>query len=354
MEMEVVVRVPPAGGDMFNFGSPCSSHYLSAPSTPFSSVSAPTSPSSHAFNFFRLDDIDVPIGSPSAVPFRWEEKPGIPKSPDCSADQDFEFHCTRHSSFSKSSLSADELFHGGKIKPLKPPPGLQSNISSPRSPHNPRLSPRKTKSNNIDMNINDDPFEAALMKETLSHRSNYELVDSQNNKNRGRTDKISYDISPNFARKQTRSLSPFRISSEAPFHGDDDNSLAGVDAGKSKSSSFLSAISFSKTNRKWRLRDLLFRSASEGHVTEKADKLRSTYVVMSEKLDDDVKISSFRSTDSGGPRMHFTAANRAVSEELMKKKSFLPNKRGFLGRCLRFNRSGMQEISRGIGSLTRG
>lgn len=202
------------------------------------------------------------------------------------------------------------------------------------------------------MNINNDPFEAALIKETLSHRSNYDLVDSHNNNNRGRTGKISY-ISSNFARKQTRSLSPFRISSETTLHEDDNNSLAGVGAKKSKSSSFLSAISFSKTNRKWRLRDLLFRSASEGRATEKADKLRSTYVVMSEKLDDNVKISSFRSADGGGPRMHFTAANRAVSEEL-KKKSSLPNKSGFLGRCLRFNRSGMQEISRGIGPLTRG
>lgn len=97
----------------------------------------------------------------------------------------------------------------------------------------------------------------------------------------------------------------------------------------------------------------MFRSASEGRATEKADNLRSTYVVMSEKLDDDMKISSFRSEDSGGSRMRFTAANRAVSEEL-KKKSFLPNKPSFLGRCLRFNRSGMQEISRGIGSVTRG
>ncbi|KGN61730.1 uncharacterized protein LOC101210068 [Cucumis sativus] len=348
--MEVVVRAPPAGADIFNFGSPCSSHYLSAPSTPFSSLSAPTSPSSLGFNFFRLDhDVDVPIGSPSAVPFGWEEKPGIPKSPDCAAsstDHGFEFHCSRHSFFSKPSLSADELFHAGKIKPLKPPPGFQSNVSSPKSPHNLRLSPRKTKSNIDTKNINDDPFEAALVKETHRQRINYELIDSNNNNEiiRGRTDKIAY-ISSNFARKQTRSLSPFRLSSESALHEDSTR--------KSKSSSFLSAISFSKTNRKWRLRDLLFRSASEGRATEKADNLRSTYVVMSEKLDDDMKISSFRSEDSGGSRMRFTAANRAVSEEL-KKKSFLPNKPSFLGRCLRFNRSGMQEISRGIGSLTRG
>lgn len=183
------------------------------------------------------------------------------------------------------------------------------------------------------------------MKETLSHGSNYELDDYSHN-NRGRRDKISY-ISSNFARKPTRSLSPFRIASETALDGDDDNSLAGAGAGKSKSSSFLSAISFSKANRKWRLRDLLFRSASEGRATEKADKLRSTYVVMSEKMDDDVKISSFRSVDGCGSRLRFMPANRAVSEELKKKP-------GLLGRCLRFNRSGMQEISRGIGSLTRG
>ncbi|XP_023513132.1 uncharacterized protein LOC111786489 [Cucurbita pepo subsp. pepo] len=337
--MEVAVGVSPAG-DLFNFGSPCSSHYLSAPSTPFSSLSAPTSPSSLAVNFFRHDD-DVPIGSPSAVPFRWEEKPGIPKSPNCSAEQDFEFDFSRQSLCTKASLSADELFVGGKIRPLKPPPGFQSNMSSPRSPHNSRISPRKTK-NSSDMNINDDPFEAALMKETLNHRTNYELADKQS-KNRGRTEEISY-ISSNFDRKPTRSVSPYRISSRTPIHGDGDSCTV---AGKSKSLSFLSAISFSKANRKWRLRDLLFRSTSEGRATEKADKLRSTYVVMSERMENDVKISSFRSADSVGPRRHFTAANRTVSEEFMKKRSFL-------GRCLRFNRSGMQEISRDIGSLTRG
>lgn len=99
---------------------------------------------------------------------------------------------------------------------------------------------------------------------------------------------------------------------------------------------------------------MLFRSASEGRATEKAEKLRSTYVVMSGKMDDDGNISSFRSADGGGSRMYFSAADRAVSEEWTKKKSSLPNKPGFLGRCLRFNRSGVQEISRDIGSLTRG
>ncbi|XP_023007514.1 uncharacterized protein LOC111499980 isoform X2 [Cucurbita maxima] len=269
--MEVVVRVPPAA-DIFNIGgSPCSSHYLSAPTSP-----------SHAFNFFSFDDDDVPIGSPSAVPFGWEEKPGIPKSPKSSGtDQDFEFDFTSQS-FSKASLSADELFDGGKIKPLKLPPGFQSKMWSPRPP-------RKAESSI------DDPFEAALMKETAPDG--------------GTTDQISY------------------ISSQTALDGDDGGSLAAA-AVKSKS-----AISFSKANKRWRLRDLLFRSASEGRSTAKADKLRSTYVVISENMDNDVKISSFRSADGGDSRFHSTAANRTVSEELMMtKKRLLPIKPGFLGR----------------------
>ncbi|XP_023534273.1 uncharacterized protein LOC111795878 [Cucurbita pepo subsp. pepo] len=270
--MEVVVRVPPAA-DIFNIGgSPCSSHYLSAPTSP-----------SHAFNFFSFDEDgdDVPIGSPSAVPFGWEEKPGIPKSPKSSGtDQDFEFDFTSQS-FSKASLSADELFDGGKIKPLKLPPGFQSKMWSPTPP-------RKAESGI------DDPFEAALMKETA--------LDG------GTTDQISY------------------ISSQTALDGDDGGSLAAPVKSKS-------AISFSKANKRWRLRDFLFRSASEGRSTAKADKLRSTYVVISENMDNDVKISSFRSADGGDSRFHSTAANRTVSEELMMtKKRLLPIKPGFLGR----------------------
>jgi hypothetical protein len=109
---------------------------------------------------------------------------------------------------------------------------------------------------------------------------------------------------------------------------------------------------------------LLFRSASEGSRTTSCNDPLTKYSVLSKKeVAEDVKNSSFRSTDSigssrrrSGPisahEVHYTV-NRAVSEE-MKRKTFLPYKQGLLG-CLGFNRAAsVHEISRGVRSLTRG
>jgi hypothetical protein len=125
-----------------------------------------------------------------------------------------------------------------------------------------------------------------------------------------------------------------------------------------------SFLSFTKGYRKWRIRDfLLFRSASEGRANEK-DPLRK-YTALSKKsvaaAEDDVRNSSFRSTESSGSfsrrrgpvsahELHYTL-NRAATEE-MRKKTFLPYKRGLLG-CLGSNHHRMDQISRGIGSLPR-
>lgn len=131
----------------------------------------------------------------------------------------------------------------------------------------------------------------------------------------------------------------------------------------SYTSSFLSAISFSsKGYKKWKLKDLLlFRSASEGRATGK-NPLTKYEALSKREVTEDVKNASFRSTESSvgsssrrraqvsAHELHYTV-NRAVSEE-MKRKTFLPYKQGLLG-CLGFN-PGMHEISRGIGSLTRG
>ncbi|KAE8010177.1 hypothetical protein FH972_006567 [Carpinus fangiana] len=102
----------------------------------------------------------IPRKSASSVPFNWEEKPGIPKSRPTSngennndsddgdgdgVGEDFEFNFSGQ--LERTSVSADELFDGGKIRPLKPPPQLRvgagangsgSNVSSPRSPKSPR------------------------------------------------------------------------------------------------------------------------------------------------------------------------------------------------------------------------
>lgn len=393
MEMEVVVPVP--NPMEFNFESACSSPYMTAPSSPqrFGNLffSAPTSPTRATAFYSDLrqlslieDDIN-PRYSSSSIPFKWEEKPGIPK---CTArlpihnnhdSQDFEFDFSGQLDI--ASLSAEELFDGGKIRPLKPPPRLHTDcdssssyLTSPRSPRS-RISqgkklvqdalssPRQRK--------DFDPFSAAIEE---TRKKCYEInrePKREEEEKRGRGRRSS--PTSGFLRKGTRSLSPLRVSDIAIDAGDNSSMEKTVsptakvidDAKPSAYSSILSAISFSKGYRKWRLKDfLLFRSASEGRATSK-DPLRK-YAVLSKKsiVADDVKNLSFRSTESVGSvssrrrgpvsahEMHYTT-NRAVSEE-MRKKTVLPYKHGLLG-CLGFNHGiGMQEMSRSLGSWTRG
>lgn len=101
---------------------------------------------------------------------------------------------------------------------------------------------------------------------------------------------------------------------------------------------------------KLKLKDLLlFRSISEGH--------KEKYGMIRKRYNEDVKNSSFRSTESGGSvssrrrvsahEWHYTA-NRAAAEE-MRKKTFLPYKRGLLG-CLGFHAPVVHELSKGFGS----
>ncbi|MBA0877524.1 hypothetical protein Goshw_022700 [Gossypium schwendimanii] len=341
MDMEVVVPVPLD----FNFDSACSSPYMTAPSTPqrFGNgssffFSAPTSPTR--------------ASSSVAVPFEWEEKPGFPKMNDFNGGiekednthggggegcEDFEFDFSGQ--LERTSLSAEELFDGGKIRPLKPPPGF-SELSS----YSPK-SPRSFRKKDI------DPFETAIEK---SRRRS--AVEPKITTQRGR--ETTSSSSSSYVHKKSRSLSPFRVSDHTMF--EQDQTTASSTNPKSYMSSILSAISFSKGNRKWKLKDLLlFRSASEGRATSK-DSFKK-YAVLSKKEAEDVKSWSFRSTESVGSsskrrgpvsahELHYTA-NRAVSEE-MRRKTFLPYKQGLLG-CLGFN-PGIHEVSRGIMSFTRG
>ncbi|PON35848.1 hypothetical protein PanWU01x14_332940 [Parasponia andersonii] len=409
MEMEVVVPVPPAD---FNFDSACSSPYMTAPSSPqrFGNFffSAPTSPARVSAAVYGVDlslisgaGRDIPTrNSASSIPFKWEETPGVPKGKtrndinsdrnnNDNDDQDFEFDFSGQ--LEKTSLSAaDELFDGGKIRPLKPPPRLQvrtdgsgnydsgpSTTSSPRSPRS-RISqgkkmvqevlmaPRRKKEEDF------DPFTTAI-EEARKKQNQEEDQLGREKSARGRGNSAT-----NHGRKGTRSLSPMRVS-DALLFGPEENSSrfsgkivpdtnSPTSNSKSAYSSILSAISFAKDYRKWKLRDLLlFRSASEGRASSASESLRK-YDVLSKKtaaaVADDVRNSSFRSTDSVGSvssrrrtgppvsahELHYTV-NRAVSEE-MKKKTFLPYKQGLLG-CLGFN-PGVHEISRSFGSLSRG
>ncbi|KAF9622661.1 hypothetical protein IFM89_032582 [Coptis chinensis] len=358
--MEVIV-VPVSSTD-FNFDSACSSPYISAPSSPkrFGEhyFSAPTSPSRVSvfyrdFNNFSFIDRSSSRGgngsnsNSSVIPYDWEEKPGTPKGNNTERNEDdddddgggvvddFEFGFSGQ--LDRDSLTADELFDGGKIKPLKPPPRLQlssndygtqkSSVSSPRSPRSPisqgkkmireAFSPKQRK--------DVDPFAVAI------EQSRQGVVLEQQ---RGR-ERVSVSVSststststkPTSNHKKTRSLSPFRTSSF-------ENTKPNASNSKPTSSS----------SRKWSFKDLLlFRSASEGRASDR-DPLRK-YSVLS-KRNEDVKNSSFRSTDSSGSgsgsirrvpvsahELHYKS-NRAVSEE-MKRKTYLPYKHGLLFGCL--------------------
>lgn len=334
--------IPSTAGGEFNFDSACTSPYVSAPSSPprlgnyF--FSAPTSPT-RAATFYRDftdhfplsadTETDTDTGPSSTIPFNWEEKPGTPKSKHNTQynyehdDADFAFDFSRQ--LERPSLSADELFDGGKIKPLKPPPGFtetRNRNDSPKSPKN-RL---KEALSPLQKMKDFDPF-AAAMEETRRENSNDQLEGTNQ-----RGGEKTYNSSNSSIRgKGSRPLSPVN----------------------SKQSSFVNSNSTSTWYSKWKLKDLLlFRSASEGH--------KDKYAILKKNQNEDVRNSSFRSTDSGGSmssrrgkgrvsahEWHYTV-NRAAAEE-MRRKTFLPYKSGLLG-CLGFNIPVVHELSKGFGS----
>ncbi|KAJ0024761.1 hypothetical protein Pint_08845 [Pistacia integerrima] len=304
----------------FEFNSVRSSPYLSAPTSPkrFGDdvffTSAPTSPS-------RISQF-------------YKEKPGTPKSQSPTRattttdnEDDFAFNFSEEKE--KESLTAEELFDGGKIRPLKPPPRLQlddystlkSPLLSPRSPRSPIsqgkkiirqvFSPRSRK--------DVDPFAAAV-----------ENTRNQTQNERGRESRVP-DSSKSSSRRATRSLSPFRVSAY-PWEEEEKQQQQQQATKQSSFNSKSSSSSSKSSSRKWRLRDfLLFRSASEGRSTDKEPKYRALF-----KKNEDMKNSSFRSTDSSAEgqvsahELHYTK-NKAASENL-KKRTFLPYKHGILGR----------------------
>lgn len=345
----------------FNLDSACTTPYMSAPSSPNGTpnfyYSAPASPSA----FFRGGE---PLSGVSVVPFNWEEKPGIPKSHISTAtsstygdaeedeldDTDFAFDFSGH--LERASLPADELFDGGKIKPLKPPPRFQYDqnrpLDSPKSPRSPKRFMREAFSPKIRAKTPEvDPFTTAL-----EHTRNEGV---QENGRRGRERVINTSRN----KSSSRSLSPYRVS-DLLFDPETNQEKAGKD---SSSSSTFSSFWY----KKWKIKDLLlFRSASESRAKDKEEQLKK-YSQLKKPRQDDVKNSSFRSTDSvgsgssrrrsGAPisahELHYTV-NRKFSEE-MRKRTSLPYRQGFLG-CLGFHPT-VPEISKGLnptGSSSRG
>ncbi|KAL2537368.1 hypothetical protein Fot_18759 [Forsythia ovata] len=312
MEVEVMIPSPPVE---FNFDSASTSPYITAPSSPqrFGTFfySAPTSPTRISALYSDFNNCGAAAATGCV---------------DTTSNEDTDFAFDFSGQLEKSSLSADELFDGGKIKPLKPSPRLQYENKPPDSPKSTRspknFSPRHRKKEF-------DPFAAGLKqtswKENIQESS-----------------------------RRTKSLTPFRVS-DLLFDADN-NEAKNSSAVSSSSSPNSSIFSASSWYRKWKIKDLLlFRSASESRATE-----LKNYQVLKKNCHQDhdmIKNCSFRSTDSVGSgssrrrsgqpsisahELHYTV-NRAVSEE-MKKRTYLPYKQGLLG-CLGFNPSG--SLSRG-------
>lgn len=354
---------PPAAA--FDFDSATTTPYLSATSSPQRYAnffySAPTSPTRISAFYGGGGD-----SSPSAIPFHWEEKPGLPKSHLTTAtssnygdaddqeldDADFAFDFSGH--LERASLPADELFHGGKIKPLKPPPRFHYDqnrpLESPKSPRSPRkivqaFSPRHRAKDF-------DPF-AAAMEQTRKEGGT-------GTDRRGRERNSNPSSSRERNKGSSRSLSPFRVSDLLfdPETIQEDESQSKNSTPSNNTTSLFSSSSFSSFwYKKWKIKDLLlFRSASESRAKDK-EQLKK-YSQLKKTRDADVENSSFRSTDSvgsvssrrrSGPpisahELHYTV-NRAFSEE-MRKRTTLPYKQGLLG-CLGFNPT-VPEISKGV------
>ncbi|KAJ1392281.1 hypothetical protein SESBI_35925 [Sesbania bispinosa] len=137
MEMEVVVPMGVSAPVDFNFDSNCSTPYMTAPSSPqrFGNLffSAPTSPTRISPFFHQINDFPSSSVSPVSSVLDHNNK-------SFSNDDDFEFNFSGN--LERASLSAaDELFDGGKIRALKPPPRLQSGDGE-ISPASGTLSPK--------------------------------------------------------------------------------------------------------------------------------------------------------------------------------------------------------------------
>lgn len=308
------VLIPGQNNMDFDINTPKSPGLFAAPSSPTHNedyyFSAPATPRQISQFYREFDEFLIKNSMEevrrssvsSSVPFDWEEKPGTPKALNVNEDE-FAFDVSQE--IETLSLTADELFDGGKIRPLKPPPSRQ------KTPE----------------------------------------------RERGRERSVSSLSSSRSIHRATRSLSPLRVS-EYPWEEcynihQQPHPSTNIKPALTQSTSTLSSTSL-KGYKKWRLKDLfLFRSASEGRATDKypIKKYASLF-----KKHDDLKSSSFRSIDSPissskrrGPisahEMHYTM-NRAVSEDL-KKKTFLPYKQGILGR-LAFNPA-VHAIANGFG-----
>ncbi|RDX73422.1 hypothetical protein CR513_46978, partial [Mucuna pruriens] len=302
--MEVVTSSPSRSPSMdpFDFDRARISPYLSAPSSPkrfgfgeYYYLSAPTSPSRF---FTDFDDSS----------YYWEHQHDPRKN---KGDDGFAFSVTGESE--NPSRSAEELFQGGKIKPLM----KEENLSeSAKSPLLPVAQPKRSSAIGQGKKAILEAFSPKKKKE-----------EDLSEERRGRDRSIGSSSS---GHRAARSLSPYRIS-----HYTWDEEQNQVQSNKEDTV----PTTVSKSSRKWRLRDfLLFRSASEGRGSSK-DPLRKFPAFY--KKPEEPKGSTPASSPGPGPgprtrrkdlsahELHY-ARKKAESEDL-KKRTFLPYKQGILG-----------------------
>lgn len=293
----MIPQSPPTGE--FNFDSATTSPFVSCPSSPqrfgnhyFSAPSSPTRAAAFYRDHFLEDNTN-------SAPVSREEKQGVPVLKNSRKIEiiDFEFQLIGQLDQEPSISAADELFDGGKIRLLKPPPPELQN-GSPKSPK--LIIPLSSSEK-----IKDGDHLSVAIQETKQHDQNQPKI--------------------------------FKTSSS-------------LDQAQSDLQNAKHNKSVLAWYNKLKLKDLLlFRSISEGH--------KEKYGMIRKRYNEDLKNSSFRSTESGGSvssrrrvsahEWHYTA-NRAAAEE-MRKKTFLPYKRGLLG-CLGFHAPVVHELSKGFGS----
>ncbi|KAM7482526.1 hypothetical protein LguiB_007109 [Lonicera macranthoides] len=273
MKMEVKIPSSSPGAVEFNFDSACTSPYVSAPSTPrlFGNYffSAPTSPTH----------------------FNWEQHQRTPPfSKDFSntneqQNPDFEFDFNAQLNAPQPHLSAEELFHGGKIKPININPPESRITESPSSP------------------------KRMIFKEGLSKKN---------------------DLSGAIRRTPRGQSNTLRVS----------DILLEEEESSTESSSGFSPSGWCK---RWR-HLLLFKSKSEGANKDlpkridieedlKNSSFRSTEVVNSVHNNNN-NITQKRKKGKrrvSAHELHYRV-NRTVSEE-MRRKTFLPYKRSVLLGC---------------------
>lgn len=246
----------------FNFNSTCTSPYISAPSSPhhFGTTffySAPTSPTR----------ISALYGETNV------------SHDDHDDTNEFAFEFSGHEIMEKTTIAADELFDGGKIK-LKPVV----------------------------------PFDES---------SKFKQIETISEENYNKNSKGGSS-----RHKATRSLSPMRVSDLLLINENDESS---IDSEKTESS--VSSL-ISLWNRRWKLKDLLlFRSASESRASSNTEELNK-YAMVKKARQEDVKkegLSSRRKKmgTSSAHELHYKMKREVLKD--MKKKTFLPYKQSVLG-----------------------